>query len=147
MTLEDRLEKLRGFGRLTEAIQIITLMTFGQYLYGGGAQQLSAKHWQPARDFFGSYQGVGNCLMFIAFIGLLGLFSSAFTWSARAYPYIMWAYSLSAAAWFITVGITHALARSGSTGLWSLGMAGLWFLTTRIAVQLAAPIHRKEKSA
>lgn len=140
-----RLVRLKNFGRFTEGLQIIILGTFGQYIYSGGAQQLGAKHWEAAREFFGGYQGVGISLMVIASIGLLGLLTLGFTKQDTLYSILMWIYSLSAATWFITVGITHHLAQSGSTGLWSLGMAGLWFLGTRIAVTIAAPINDLEE--
>lgn len=139
-----RLELLKSLGRFTDGIQIIILGTFGQFIYAGGAQQIKARHWTAAREFFGGYQGVGLSLIAIACVGLLGLFSLAITKTDRAYMVLMWAFSLSAAAWFIAVGLTHTLARTGSTGLWSLGLAGLFFLFSRVAITIATPIHPEE---
>ena len=144
VTLEarsQRLATLKNFGRATDAFQIIVLATFGQYLAEGGAQQLKAKHWDVARDWFGGYQGVGISLIIIACIGLLGLFSLAWTKRDVLYTWLMWIYSVSAFLWFVIIGITHALARSGSTGLWSLGLAGCFFLFTRIAITIANPLQ------
>ncbi|ACH62183.1 hypothetical protein MYRNA_216 [Mycobacterium phage Myrna] len=144
VTLEARsrrLTTLKNFGRITDAFQIIVLGTFGQYLYSGGAEQLKAKHWNAARDFFGGYQGVGMAIMVIAGIGLLGLFSLALTKRDWVYTILMWIYSLAAFLFFVIVGITHHLAQSGSTGLWSLGLAGCFFLFTRIAITIATPLQ------
>ncbi|ASZ74763.1 membrane protein [Mycobacterium phage Phabba] len=144
VTLEarsHRLALLKNFGRATDAFQIIVLATFGQYLAEGGAQQLKAPHWDAARAFFGGYQNVGISLIAIACIGLLGLFSLAWTKRDVLYTWLMWIYSISAFLWFAIIGITHAIARSGSTGLWSLGLAGCFFLFTRIAITIATPLQ------
>lgn len=141
MTSARRLLRLKNLGRVTEGLQVLILLTFGQYLYSGGAQQLKAKHWENARDFFGGYQGVGLSILIIAVIGLVGLFSLAVTETDHLYTVIMWIFTLAAVFWFMGSGISHALAQSGSTGLWSLGMTALWFLTTRMAITIAAPLH------
>jgi hypothetical protein len=142
-----RLTWLKNLGRFTDGLQIIILATFGQYLYSGGAQQLTSEHWQAAKDFFGGYQNVGISLIAIATLGLVGLFSLAWTRTDNLYNVIMWVYSLAAATWFIGIGITHHLARSGSTGLWSLGLAGLFFVFTRLAITIAEPIHFEESKS
>lgn len=140
----DRLDALKTFGRFVEGVQLIILGTFGQYLASGGAQQLSGAQWRTAREWFGGYQNVGWSLIGITIIGLLGLLSLGFTKSEIPYTILMWIYTISAATWFIGIGITHGLARVGSTGLWTLGLAGLFFLSTRIGITVAAPKKPKE---
>jgi hypothetical protein len=135
-----RLRWLKTFGRFTEGFQIIVLATFGQNIYSGGAQHLDAPHWRAAREFFGGYQGVGISLIVISLVGLLGLFSLAWTDSDWLYNTLMWGYSLAAFFWFVIIGITHHLAHSGSTGLWSLGLAGMFFLFSRIAITVSSGI-------
>jgi len=141
----DRLRLLKNLGRVADGLQIGILLTMGQYLYSGGAQKLSGAQWVPARDWFGGYQNVGISLIVIGVIGLIGLFSLAVTRRDYVYAAIMWVYSLLAASWFIGIGITHGLARAGSTGLWTLGLSGLFFLFTRIAITVASAIHEEDE--
>lgn len=143
-TSGDRLDTLRNFGRFVEGSQLIILGTFGQNIVGGGSERLSGAQWNTARNWFGGYQNVGWSLIVIAAIGLLGLLTLAVTRSDLAYTVLMWIYSVSAGIWFIAIGITHGLSRTGSTGLWTLGLAGLFFLTTRVSITIAAPIHKED---
>lgn len=146
---EQRINSIKTVGRATEAFQITVLAVFGQNIYWGGSQQLDGKHWEPVRDFFGGYQHVGLSLFIIATIGLLGLFSLAVTDNDTAYKILMWIFSLSATAWFWFVGCWHgwaALTISGAanTGFWTLGLAGGFFLFSRIAISIGTNPYTKE---
>lgn len=144
-----RVNRLKLVGRITDGLQIIIMGTMGQYLHSGGSQKLSGKHWDYAKDFFGGYQNIGSSLMIITLIGFIGLFSLAFTDTDTVYTVIMWIFSVLAAAWFIGIGITHGYAAvtipgAGSTGLWTLGLAGLFFLFSRIVITITNSIRVEE---
>lgn len=133
--------QLRRVVHYTETAQIILVATMGYYLANGGGQGLSGMHWSYARDFFGGYRNVGLSLVAIAALGILGLFSLAVTKTNRVYLVLTWAFSAVAAVWFIAVGISHGYASatipgSGNTGVWTLGLAGLFFLFTRIVATI-----------
>lgn len=114
----------------------------GQYIYGGGAQDLTGKHWKPIRDFFGGSQPIGWSLMVIAGIGFLGIVGLAITDGHHLYNRIMWVFSILATAWFWSIGIAQGYINltvegAGSTGVWTLGLAGCFFLFTRLGISLA----------
>lgn len=140
----EKVAALKTLGRLADGVQIIILATMGQYLYAGGSQQLTGKHWTYAIDFFNGYQNVGLSLIVIASIGLLGLFSLLLETDV-VNLILMWIFSVSATVWFIGVGISHGIASqaipgAGSTGLWTLGLAGLFFIFSRIAITIGSGI-------
>ena len=150
-TDEKRQRRIKTLGRTADTIQIIALGTMGQYIYEGGSQQLSAKHWAPVRDLMGGYQNVGLSLIFIALIGLVGVFSLAVTKTDRVYTVIMWVFSALAIAWFWTIGGFHGYASAtipgaGSTGAWTLGLAGMFFLFTRLAITIGVDPYSKDHS-
>jgi hypothetical protein len=143
--ISKKLHALQTLGRWVDALQIIILATMGQYLYGGGSQKLNAPHWKPSRDFLGGYQHIGISLMIISLIGFAGLFSLAVTKTDRVYNVLMWLFSGSAGVWFIGIGIAQGWASNnipgaGSTGLWTLGLSGLFFLFSRAAIWIASGI-------
>lgn len=146
---EQRINSIKKVGRATEAFQIFVLAIMGQNIYAGGGQQLSGKHWEPVRNFFGGYQHVGISLFVIATIGLLGLFSLVVTYTDTLYKVLMWTFSLLATAWFWFVGCWHGWAAlnvpgAGNTGFWTLGLAGAFFLFSRIAISIGTNPYTKE---
>lgn len=146
---EQRINSIKRVGRATETFQIIVLAVMGQNIHSGGAQQLRGKHWEPVTRFFGGYQHVGLSLFVIASIGLLGLFSLAVTKTDTAYKVLMWIFSLSATGWFWFIGCWHGWAAlnipgAGNTGFWTLGLAGGFFLFSRLAISIGTNPYHKE---
>lgn len=143
MNAEEQLHTLNALGRFVEGIQVIILLTMGQYLYANGGVQLNAPHWRGFTEFVGGEHSVGILIMGLGLIGLIGMFGRAI--SPKVHLVITWIFSILAAifCWTVAGFQTYALVhdQAGNAGLWTWGLNGLFFLFSRTAITIGTNVE------
>lgn len=140
---DSKISALHKVGRANDAIQIIVWGTFGQFLLTDkfGEVQLRAPQWREFADWIGGQQAAGWSVLAAAILGLLGLFSLAWTKSDNTYTALMWVFSVYVALWCFTVAgfQTHAMIvhDAGNAGFWNWSLVGCYFLFSRLAITLS----------
>lgn len=140
--LYRKLHALQTVGRVSDSIQVLIFLTFGQFLYSKyGAVQLNAPHWHQFRDWAGGPTHLALSVVIIAVIGLIGIFSLAVTEADTLYTIIMWIYSVLAAIWCFTAAgfLAYAMINTGAGngGPWNWTLAGLFFLFSRFTITIS----------